>query len=70
MDKHDGTNGRRVGKASPWILGLSIMTSVTTIAVGMAVASNGTEKAIAYVVGLVVGSIVCVIGLLLTFKPQ
>jgi Na+/melibiose symporter-like transporter len=70
MKEQDDPGGKKVGKIAPWVLPVSIMTGVAIIAVGMAVLSNRTEKAIAVVVALIVELVITVVGGLLTFKQQ
>ena len=63
-------NGKRVGKISPWVIFGSSTASVIIIVLAFALLSTGTEKAIAFVVALIAGAIITVVGGLKTFKPE
>ena len=64
------SNRKKVGKISPWVVGVSTMASVIIMGLGFAFLSTGTEKAIAFVVALVVGAVITTVGGLNTFKPE
>lgn len=69
MNRHDGPGGKRGGKA-PWVYLVATITSVSICALGTGLLSSGTQKAIAVVVGLIVGVVIDFVGYLLALREQ